>query len=96
MFIVTIPRNPQMDRLWLRLSPGCYRGSPGLILATFHVCTKQKILTRRDDGAALQKLLCNMHNKNIYNENWKISAARQQFSVRGSISFTARPRTRAA
>jgi hypothetical protein len=37
-----------------------------------------------------------MHNKNIYNENWKIPAARQQFSVRGSISFTERLRTRAA
>jgi hypothetical protein len=34
-----------------------------------------------------------MHNKNIYNENLKIPAARQQFSVRGSISVTARPRS---
>jgi hypothetical protein len=34
-----------------------------------------------------------MHNKNIYNENWKIPASRQQFSVHGSISGTARPRT---
>jgi hypothetical protein len=29
-----------------------------------------------------------MHKKNIYNENWKIPAARQQFSVRGSITLT--------
>jgi hypothetical protein len=41
------------------------------------------------------KVFCNMHN-NIYNENWRISAAWQQFSVRGSISVTARPCTRAA
>jgi hypothetical protein len=34
-----------------------------------------------------------MHNRNIYKENWKIPAARQQFSVRGSISITARPRS---
>jgi hypothetical protein len=34
-----------------------------------------------------------MHNKNIYNKNWKIPAARQQFSVRGIISFTAQPRS---
>jgi hypothetical protein len=38
----------------------------------------------------------NMHNKNTYNENWKIPAARQQLSVRGTILVTARPRTRAA
>jgi hypothetical protein len=37
-----------------------------------------------------------MHNKIIYNENWKIPAARQQFSVRGSILVTGRRRTRAA
>jgi hypothetical protein len=37
-----------------------------------------------------------MHNKTIYNENWEIPAARQQFSVRGSISATARPLTHAA
>jgi hypothetical protein len=37
-----------------------------------------------------------MHNKNIYNENWKIPAAQQQFSVHGSISVTALPRIRAA
>jgi hypothetical protein len=37
-----------------------------------------------------------MHNKSIYNENWHSPAARQQFSVRGSISIAARPRTRAA
>jgi hypothetical protein len=37
-----------------------------------------------------------MHNKSIYSKNWKIPAARQKFSVRGSISVTARPRTRAA
>jgi hypothetical protein len=37
-----------------------------------------------------------MYNKNIYNEVWKIPAAQQQFSVRGSISVTVRPRTRAA
>jgi hypothetical protein len=37
-----------------------------------------------------------MHNKNIYNENRKIPAARQQYSVRGSISVTAQPHTRAA
>jgi hypothetical protein len=42
------------------------------------------------------KVFCNMYNKNIYNENLKIPAARQQFSVRRSISVTARPRTRAA
>jgi hypothetical protein len=36
-----------------------------------------------------------MRNKNIYNENRKISAARQQFSLRGNISVTARSRTRA-
>jgi hypothetical protein len=33
-----------------------------------------------------------MHNKNIYNKNWKIPAAWQQFSVRRSTSVTARPR----
>jgi hypothetical protein len=33
-----------------------------------------------------------MHAKDIYNKNWKIPAARQQFSVRESISITARPR----
>jgi hypothetical protein len=37
-----------------------------------------------------------MHNNNIDNENWKIPAARQQFSVGGGLSVTARPRTRAA
>jgi hypothetical protein len=37
-----------------------------------------------------------MHNKKIYYENWKIPAAQQQFSVRGNISLTMRPRTRAA
>jgi hypothetical protein len=37
-----------------------------------------------------------MHNKYIYNENLAILAAWQQFSVRGSISVTARPITRAA
>jgi hypothetical protein len=37
-----------------------------------------------------------MHNKIIYNENWKIPAARQQFSVHGSISVTERPRTGAS
>jgi ATP sulfurylase len=43
------------------------------------------------------KSLCNMHNTNNYNENWKIPATtREQLSVRGSISVTARPRTRAA
>jgi hypothetical protein len=41
------------------------------------------------------KDFCNMHNKNIYNENWKIPGARQQFSVSRSISATAWPRTRA-
>jgi hypothetical protein len=35
------------------------------------------------------KVFCNMHNKNIYNENWKIPAAWQQFSVCGSIWVTA-------
>jgi hypothetical protein len=35
------------------------------------------------------KSFCNMHNK-------KILAGRQQFSVRGAISVTAGPRTRAA
>jgi hypothetical protein len=35
----------------------------------------------------------NTHNKTIYNNNWKIPAARQQFGVGGSISLTARPRT---
>jgi hypothetical protein len=34
-----------------------------------------------------------MHNRNIYNENWKIPAARQQSSVRGSIAVTARSRS---
>lgn len=29
-----------------------------------------------------------MPNKNTYNENWKIAAARQQFNVRGSIDST--------
>jgi hypothetical protein len=38
---------------------------------------------------------CNMHN-NIYNENLKIPAPRQQFSVRGSTSVIALSRTRAA
>jgi hypothetical protein len=33
-----------------------------------------------------------MQSKNIYNESWKIPAARQQFSVGGSISVTAHPR----
>jgi hypothetical protein len=42
------------------------------------------------------KVFCNIHNKNIYNENWKIPAARQLFSVRGSVSLTAQQRTRAA
>jgi hypothetical protein len=42
------------------------------------------------------KVFYNMHDKNIENENWKIPAARQQFSVSGSISVTARQRTRAA
>jgi isocitrate dehydrogenase kinase/phosphatase len=39
----------------------------------------------------------NMHNK-IYNANWKKknTAARQQFSVRESISVTAQPPSRAA
>jgi hypothetical protein len=36
-----------------------------------------------------KSVFCNMDNKNIYNENWKIPAARQQFSVRGRISVTA-------
>jgi hypothetical protein len=38
-------------------------------------------------------VFCNMRNKNIHNENWKIPGARQQFSVRGSISVTAHPRS---
>jgi hypothetical protein len=42
------------------------------------------------------KVSCNMLNKNIYNGNEKIPAARQQFVGRVSISVTARPRTRAA
>jgi hypothetical protein len=37
-----------------------------------------------------------MHNKNIYNENWKIPAVWQQFSVRGSISITVWSHTCAA
>jgi hypothetical protein len=37
-----------------------------------------------------------MHNTNIYNENCKIPATPQQFTVRESISVTARPRTREA
>jgi hypothetical protein len=37
-----------------------------------------------------------MHNKNIYNENWKILAEQQQFSVQGNISVTARLRIHAA
>jgi hypothetical protein len=37
------------------------------------------------------------HLEVLYNkDNKKIPAARQQFNVRGSISVTARPRTRAA
>jgi hypothetical protein len=59
-------------------------------------CPEQKIFTRPDDCAALQKFSCNMHSKNTYNEILKIPAARQQFSARGSISLIARPRTRAA
>jgi hypothetical protein len=35
------------------------------------------------------KSFCNVHNK-------KIRVSQQQFSVRGSISVTARPRTRAS
>jgi hypothetical protein len=42
------------------------------------------------------QVFCNVHNKNIYNENCKTPAARQKFSVRGNISVTARPRTRTA
>jgi hypothetical protein len=42
------------------------------------------------------KVFCNVHNKKIYNENWKIPTVRQQFIVSGSTSVTARPRTRAA
>jgi hypothetical protein len=37
-----------------------------------------------------------MRNKIIYNENWNIPAARQQFGVRGNILGTARARPRAA
>jgi hypothetical protein len=36
---------------------------------------------------------CNIHNKNIYNENWTIPAALQQFSVRRNISVTVLDRT---
>jgi hypothetical protein len=43
-----------------------------------------------------KKFFCNTRNRNIYNDKLNVSAARQQFSVRGSISVTARPRTRAA
>jgi hypothetical protein len=35
------------------------------------------------------KIFYNIHNKKIYNKNWKIPAAQHQFSVRGSISVTA-------
>jgi hypothetical protein len=61
-------------------------------------CSEQKIFTRPDDCAELQKFFffCNMRNKNIYNENWKIPAPRQQFRVGGSSSVTARPRAPAA
>jgi hypothetical protein len=31
------------------------------------------------------KVICSMHNKDIYKENWKIPAVRQQFSVHRSI-----------
>jgi hypothetical protein len=44
------------------------------------------------------KVFLNMHNKNIYKENWKVPAAQQQFSVRGGgggLSVTARRRARA-
>jgi hypothetical protein len=41
------------------------------------------------------KSFFNIHNLNIYNEILKIPAAQQRFSMRGSISVTARPRTRA-
>jgi hypothetical protein len=35
-------------------------------------------------------------DNDIYNENWKIPAAQQQFTVRRSISVTAQPHTHAA
>jgi hypothetical protein len=41
----------------------------------------------------LKKFFCNMHNKNIYNKNLKISTAWQQFTVHGNISITAHPRS---
>jgi hypothetical protein len=40
-----------------------------------------------------KSFFCNINNKNIYNENRKIPAARQQFSLRGSISVIAHPRS---
>jgi hypothetical protein len=42
------------------------------------------------------KVFCNMHNKNIYNENWKIPAVWQQISVCRSISVSVQPLTQAA
>jgi hypothetical protein len=58
-------------------------------------CSEQKIFTRPDDCAEFRSFFCNMHNNNI-NEKWKLLAARQHFSVRGGITVTEGPRTRAA
>jgi hypothetical protein len=33
------------------------------------------------------EVFCNMQNKNIYNENWKIPATRQQFSAREHFNY---------
>jgi hypothetical protein len=60
-----------------------------LVLWTENFYTTWRLL------GTLKDFFCNMHN-NIYKNNWKIPAARQQFTARGSISVTARPRSRAA
>jgi hypothetical protein len=39
------------------------------------------------------KVFSNMHNTDIYNENWKIPAVSQHFSVRRSTSVPAQPHT---
>jgi hypothetical protein len=73
-----------MHNTWVRCSV-----PSNLFLQLRGPATAVSIEFSRDLTAArhFKKFFCNMHNKNIYNGNRKIPAARQQFSVRASICY---------
>jgi hypothetical protein len=68
----------------------CYSCADLLLLWAEHFYTTWRL------RGTLKVISRNTNVKNIYNENWKILAARKKFIVRGSILVTARPRTRTA